>query len=209
MLNSPEIEKQGPCNPDWYINSWDDPLAEMLVVYDRILGDYLLQDDINLIMATGLQQLPYPQTTYYYRLRDHQKFLEIFGISPIAVFPRMTRDFLVEFSNDADAAIAEKILRSLISSSNNMKLFEEIENRGNSLFVTLTYSNEIFDDTEAVGQGKRILLKEETVFVAIKNGMHDSQGYVYLSKNMSRFGPRDGDHVKSLYSTVIDFFGQN
>jgi hypothetical protein len=181
----------------------------MLVVYDRILGDYLLQDDINLIMATGLQQLPYPQTTYYYRLRDHQKFLEIFGISPIAVFPRMTRDFLVEFSNDADAAIAEKILRSLISSSNNMKLFEEIENRGNSLFVTLTYSNEIFDDTEAVGQGKRILLKEETVFVAIKNGMHDSQGYVYLSKNMSRFGPRDGDHVKSLYSTVIDFFGQN
>lgn len=206
MLNSQAVESQGPANPDWYVAVDEDPMAEMLVVYDRILCDYLFDGDINLIMATGLRQVPCPRATFYYRLRDHRAFLQSLGIEPAALLPRMTRDFLVEFNTETEASQAEQILCSLTSSVDGVRLFEEIDNRGQSLFVTLTYPNEIVGETRVVGGAQSLPLKDQTVFVAIKNGMHDGQGYIYCHGEVARFAPVDGEHVKAVYSAVINFF---
>ena len=209
MLNSQNIEVSARPNPEWYVAAHEDPMAEMLVVYDRIILEYLKDTESSLILATGLRQVPYPHPTFYYRLRNHKKFLKAFGIIPVAIIPRMTRDFLLEF-NDAEAAErAQQVLELIVSSTDGVHLFKEIENRGHSLFVTLTYPNEILDDTMAVGSTRRVSLKGQTVFVAIKNGMHDAQGYVYCQGDVVRHAPANGAHVKHLYSTVMNFFGKN
>jgi hypothetical protein len=206
MLNSQKIEGNVSPNPAWYVASHEDPMAEMLVVYDHIIHEYLKDSENSLILATGLRQVPYPHPTFYYRLRDHKKFLKTFGIVPITIQPRMTRDFLVEFEDAKAAKRAQQILALITSSTDGVHLFEEIENRGHSLFVTLTYPNEILDDTMAVGAERRVALKSQTVFVAIKNGMHDTQGYIYCQGEVSLYAPDNGAHVKHLYSTVMNFF---
>jgi hypothetical protein len=206
MLNSQNIEGSVSPNPEWYVAAHEDPMAEMLVVYDHIIREYLKDSEASLILATGLRQVPYPHPAFYYRLRDHKKFLKTFGIVPTAIHPRMTRDFLVEFEDAEAAERAQQILAQIVSSTDGVHLFQEIENRGHSLFVTLTYPNEIVDDTMAVGAERRVALKSQTVFVAIKNGMHDAQGYIYCQGEVSLYAPANGAHVKRLYSTVMNFF---
>lgn len=208
MFNSAAVKGSGVRNPSWYIGSDKDPMAEMFIVYDRILRDYLEDKSINLILATGLRQVPYTQLTFYYRLRSHADFLEAFGIKPIAVLPRMTRDFLLEFDNEDEAMGAQSILESIVSSADGLRIFGEIDNRGHSLFVTLTYPNEITDETIAEGVGRRVPLKGHTVFVALKNGKHDAQGYAYYQGEIERYAHADGEHVKSLHTTVTSFLAQ-
>ncbi len=209
MLNSKAVAREASHNPSWYIGSDEDPVAEMLVVYDDIIREYLADGSISFLMATGLRQVPYEHATFYYRLRNHAEFLEGFGIRPTAILPRMTRDFLAEFPTEHEAAEAGKIIASIVSENDGVPLFEEVDNRGQSLFVTLTYPNEITGDTIARAGDRRVLLKDHTVFVAIKNGKHDEKGYVYCHGQLARHAPQDGEHVSALYSTVMHFFGQS
>lgn len=209
MFNSSAVNGIGIRNPSWYVESDEDPMAEMFIVYDRIIRDYLEEKSINLILATGLRQVPYTQLTFYYRLRNHANFLEAFGIKPVAVLPRMTRDFLLEFNNEDEAMGAQSILKSIVSSVDGVPIFEEIDNRGQSLFVTLTYPNEITRETTAQGAGRSVPLKEHTVFVAIKNGKHDAQGYVYYQGEVARYAHDDGEHIKSLHKTITNFLVQD
>ena len=58
----------------------------------------------------------------------------------------MSRDFLINFENKSDAKSAEKILLSYVDLDNMDKVFN-VDNRGNSLFVEVIYSNNIDDDT--------------------------------------------------------------
>ena len=85
-------------NPEWYLKKEIDPFYEIIKIYDRILGDYInLNYDI--LLATGLSQIPSKNPIFYYRLKNHKKFLNFFNIDFKNVFPRMTRDFLIEFDN--------------------------------------------------------------------------------------------------------------
>ena len=206
MLNSQAAREKVLKNPSWYVEPDQDPMAEMLVVYDLIIGEYLQDPSIDLIMATGLRQVPHAQVTFYYRLRDHASFLKAFGIIPAAVLPRMTRDFLLEFQSSQEAEDAERTLQGIVSSVDGIPLFEEIDNRGRSLFVTLTYPHEITDETVAIGAGRNVPLEAHTVFVAIKNGKHDAQGYVYCKGEVAKSAPRDGAHVKDLYHCIMNYF---
>ena len=53
------------------------------------------------IIATGLSQKPYEKPVFYYRLADHASFLNLLDIDYVSVEPRMTRDFLIRFGDDA------------------------------------------------------------------------------------------------------------
>jgi hypothetical protein len=195
-------------NPPWYVDPEADPVADMLRVYDRILGDYLALQDTALLVATGLTQVPYDRIKYYWRLRDHTQFLETVGVRPLRVLPRMTRDFALEFATDAQAAAAQLRLASLQVVADSTPLFQEIDNRGNSLFVTLTYGREIDDSAEFSGEGvSPQRLRPHVVFVAIKNGMHSGRGFVAASDEIAMLLPPDGAHVKELYGTVMRYFG--
>ncbi len=192
-------------NPSWYVAEDVDPICEMLAVYDRILSDYLEIPGVDVIVATGLSQKPYDRVKFYYRLRDHAAFLRAAGIEFREVLPRMTRDFLVEFP-DADSAQAAAQRLSSITVDGGLPMFGEIDNRGSSLFVTLTYPHEITGETRFEVDGRPASLEPHVVFVAIKNGMHQEKGFAYFTPNVSPFAPRDGDHVKELYRTIMRYF---
>jgi hypothetical protein len=207
FFNSRAVDSAALRNPSWYVSSDVDPFAEMLVVYDRILGDYLGDKGTDVIVATGLTQQPYDRVKFYYRLRDHGSFLRAAGIRFRAVEPRMTRDFLIEFDSAADATEAQKQLGAMKASVDGVPLFADIDNRGASLFVTLTYPHEVRDELRIDGVAQPIRLADHVVFVAIKNGMHDGSGFLWCSGDVRRFAPGDGAHIKDLHGAILAFFG--
>jgi hypothetical protein len=205
FFNSSEVKSDELMNPEWYMSSMNDPILDMLKLYDRVLGEYLSMSEVDLIIATGLSQKPYNKLKFYYRLDDHENFLNMLNIKFNRVEPRMTRDFLISFESSEDALKCENILKSIFV-DNQIRLFNEIDNRGNDIFVVLTYPHEIKDETYVFIGDRKIFLKENTNFVAIKNGEHQSKGYAYYSKNLTKLKPENNSHVKSINKVVLDYF---
>ena len=171
FFNSKVLDKDTPRNPPWYVHNKYDPLYEVLKSYDKIISDLFKIKDIEIIIATGLSQVPYDKIKFYYRLLDHEKFLKKVGISFKKVYPRMTRDFLIEFKTNDEASRCHQILSALKINEKNV-IFNQIENRGKELFVTLTYPDEISKTDYILLEGRKINIYDLVVFVAIKNGMH-------------------------------------
>ncbi len=194
-------------NPSWYVSEDQDPLADVLGLYDMIVGEYFSRDDYDIILATGLAQKPYDRVKFYYRLNSHAKFLREMGIQFNGVFPRMTRDFLIEFENEQQAQAAQDILVSVRVDGDEAQLFGEIDNRGKSLFVTLTYPKEITESTIYRVGNLRAPLLPEISFVAIKNGMHQEEGFAFFTPGVAKNAPIDGAHVANLGGTVLRYFG--
>ena len=135
-------------------------------VYDRIIFQLLNTLNGNNIFATGLRQVPVEKQVNYYRLRNHESFLKLLGLKEFIVEPRMTRDFKLTFKNKISEERAISILDSLYF--NDQKLFDEIDVRDGSLFISLTYSKVITEDCCLRINGSEINLFEEFVFVALK-----------------------------------------
>lgn len=175
MFNSLPYEGEFK-NPDWYCPANQDPLFLILQEYDKFLGK-LLKLDVRIIIATGLHQKPHKHLTFYWRLKDHRGFLEEIGIRSYEnVIPRMSRDFLIEFSDEKDALESEKTLMSFRAQDDDNQIFN-VDNRGSSLFVELTYPNEIKEGFGISGDKVIDDFKKYVAFVAIKNGEHDPIGY--------------------------------
>lgn len=166
-------------NPEWYCPAGYDPLIITLKEYDKIVGKLLNLPDTRLFIATGLHQDPHNSVTYYWRLKDHSKSLKDLGVMEFAaVIPRMSRDFLIKFNTPEQALSAENILSSYVSVQGNIPIFT-IDNRGKSLFIELTYDNNVDDNFEIKSSVTNTVLKLKPFisFVAIKNGEHNGIGY--------------------------------
>jgi len=194
-------------NPLWYVAETEDPLADVLDLYDMIVGEYLARSDTEVLLATGLAQRPYDRVKFYYRLNNHADFLRGLGIVFSGVFPRMTRDFLIEFENMQQALSAQKLLSSLQVDDKSVPLFGEIDNRGDSLFVTLTYPHEITASTHYRAGDRKLPLLPEVSFVAIKNGMHQEEGFAFFTPGVAPHAPPDKAHVYRLGQSILDYFG--
>ena len=175
-------------------------------MYDEILLDIVSKSNTEVIVATGLSQKPYDQVKFYYRLKDHKLFLEELDIVFTNVVPRMTRDFLVSFDNVEQAAVAEKQLSEVLV-NNEVKLFNEIDNRGKDIFVVLTYPSEITQETTITFMGKEFPLSTFVTFVAVKNGEHQGRGFSFFSDGISEYAPQEGSHISEIHNTVLQFFG--
>jgi len=175
MFNS--IAYDGPLkNPDWYCSQDQDPLGLILKEYDAFLGK-MLKLNTRFIVATGLHQQPHKHNTFYWRLKKHAEFLEQINIKGFSnVIPRMSRDFLVEFEDEQKAAKAHKVIESYKSITDNIQMFT-VDNRGLSLFIELTYPNDIDDNFIIKGEFEVKNFKDYIAFVAIKNGEHNGIGY--------------------------------
>ena len=192
-------------NPAWYIKSHQDPLLELLEMYDAILGDLIKLKDTRLIVSTGLQQVPYEQPAFYWRLKDHDMFLSRIGIKFSRVQPRMTRDFLLEFDNYQDLSNAKSLL-SKVESQDGEKIFKELDDRGNDLFVSLTYDKEIKDDFSLYLNGTEYQnFRNDIAFVAIKNGHHHGTGY-YLDSFNSPKDSKDNLPLQDLFKVIMSHF---
>tara|TARA_R110001583_G_scaffold15260_1_gene62939 strand:- start:115 stop:1410 length:1296 start_codon:yes stop_codon:yes gene_type:complete len=200
----PYENRENVKNPEWYISPDDDPLLDLLKLYDTIIGEYL-NSDYDVIIATGLTQIPFTHEKYYWRIKNHSDFLKKLDINFKSVAPRMTRDFLIEFSSEQDALIAEKKLSNVKSKSGNVFLFEEIDNRKTSLFVTLTYPHKLNQEFEIINGDEQIEVKDDLAFVAIKNGMHSPKGYLYLKGSFNEPLLQE-THVKVIYKLIDEYF---
>ena len=171
-------------NPEWYVKPDADPLLEGFKRYDKIVGQILrLPEAPRIIITTGLHQTPVEKPVFYWRLNKHSEFLSKLGIAHASVQPRMSRDFLVNFENAESCKRAEDVLRSCKDKDGQLVL-EEVDNRGDSLFVTLTYNQDISADFILHYEGGTIENFRNLIsFVALKNGEHDGQGFVLDSEN--------------------------
>tara|TARA_B100002019_G_scaffold137251_1_gene118264 strand:- start:31595 stop:32878 length:1284 start_codon:yes stop_codon:yes gene_type:complete len=189
-------------NSQSYIDIKDDPISDAIKVYDRIIINLLDNSDEKLILATGLRQVPIDKQEIYYRLKNHQRFLNALGLKNFNVQPRMTRDFLITFKSDNDLKQSYELLGEL--KCNGQKLFGVIEQRKNGLFVTLTYSKELKKNDCITINNRSLILEKEFVFVALKNAKHDALGYVFTN-----FSPRifkSNDHVSIIGKEIINYF---
>ena len=199
--------KNLPENPDWYINSSCDPFEDMLIIYDKIIGDYinLSKNSISILIATGLSQVPNNKIKYYWRLKNHKSFLKKIGIRFSKILPRMTRDFEIIFSAKNDQTEAKNILETVIVKKNCEKIFKEIEVRDKSLFVTLTYPDEVQKkDNLMVNNELELNFFNEVSFVAIKNGVHNERGYVFCSPNLNFKKPNEPICVSKIHNLIMN-----
>lgn len=189
-------------NPEWYCAKGQDPLFEILKVYDQIIGELMLKP-VRLVVATGLHQKPHKHTTFYWRLKEHKQFLQLIGIDNFSsVTPRMSRDFLIDFLSEKEAGLAEEFLNSYIAEKDHIKVFT-VDNRGKSLFVELTYPNDINENFNIVGKIKLENFKSQVSFVAIKNGEHDGIGYLIDTDNRIK---EDRIELKNVYNLLLEDF---
>ena len=65
-----------------------------MLVYEKILNDYFDEKNTELIIATGLTQVPYDRTKFYYRLKNHQIFFEKLGFKIEGVQELMSEIFI-------------------------------------------------------------------------------------------------------------------
>jgi hypothetical protein len=164
-------------NPPWYLPAGMDPVLEIYRLYDGIVGECLALDpQLRVMMATGLHQDPVDEPVFYWRLRDHAAFLRRLGCPFERVEPRMSRDFLVVCANASQASRTESLLEGE-KAPDGLPMFE-VDNRGDTLFATLSYPHDIPAEYAA-----------DVVFVAIKNGKHNGIGY-FLDTG-ARAAPQD------------------
>lgn len=188
-------------NPEWYCKGDHDPLINILTDYDKALGRILKFQDINLVVATGLHQVPHEKTTYYWRPKNHTDFLRRLKIDNfVTVNPRMSRDFLIEFKNVEESASAAKLLSQYIVPGFHEKAFA-VDNRGKSLFVEFVHSGLIDTSTELYNTETRDTvdsLNELVSFVAIKNGEHNGTGYLMSNRKLQLNSPIPLKDMKSI-----------
>ncbi|MDB9862707.1 hypothetical protein OAC78_04960 [Litorivicinus sp.] len=193
-------------NPEWYVPKGFDPLAELLMAYDGIVGQLTNRVDYEYVIATGLTQKIYSEPEFYYRLKDHAEFLNLLDITYSSVTPRMSRDFLVSFIDNQDRNRAAKQLLQV--TIDGIAIFQNIEIRDFQIFATLEHPKEILPTAEVLtGSGCRYFALNHLVIVAIKNGGHDSEGFLFKSDSLPNYGYlSDKDHVKNIFYYLQDLF---
>lgn len=164
-------------NPPWYVRRGVDPVLEAYSLYDTIVGNVERAfPNARLMLATGLHQVPHEKLTYYWRLKDHERFLRMLGIPFVRVEPKMSRDFLVVCENSEKAKAASRLLRSTCA-EDGTPLFE-VDERTTDLFVMLVYPHDIGGGARfSLGSSQFSGLDKYVAFVALKNGEHDGIGY--------------------------------
>ena len=190
-------------NPEWYVSSSFDPIEEMFSIYDRIIQKALRSISDKIIIATAISQEFDEKSIFYYRPKNHESFLTSLSIKFKKVYPRMTRDFLIEFDSEKDADVALEKLNKIYL--NKEKLFFYPEKREKSLFVTLGYRKEIKKDDSILVGSKKINMFRNLSFVALKNGKHSSKGYLFLSKNMAEIPLNKNLNVKDIFSILKNY----
>jgi len=204
MFNS-KVYKGNQKNPDWYCPADEDPMLDILVEYDDIIGR-LMKLNCRLFIATGLHQNPHTKNTFYWRMKDHVLFLNLIGINTMrSVVPRMSRDFLIECTSDKEAKTIQGILEGITATQDGEKIFSA-DNRGDSLFVELIYPQEIKENFRISVGGKQsdIDFSKYVSFVAIKNGEHDGVGYFIDTDK--KYSPQESMPVKNVFTEITEAF---
>ncbi|MGH8605022.1 MAG: hypothetical protein ACREXR_20220, partial [Gammaproteobacteria bacterium] len=218
---------QGPNqNPEWHAPKGNDPLLDILNVYDQILGDLVQAVGVNrLMIATGLHQDPHERTTYYYRLDDQATFLDRIGIQYVETYRLMTEDFVVVFPDSNAALIAERQLaqvqtierddifyretadRAVRTLNTSSEIFH-IENRGSDLYLQLKPTCREFPTGVAVRSGETVVENFDRLisFAQYKNTHHEGTGY-YTDNELDKNALPARFPLKRIFPMILEDFG--
>ncbi len=196
--------------PQWYIHKKDDPLKDVVKSYDKILENYLsdYQKNFDLILATGLTQIPVKKPIFYWKIKNYNKFLIFFNIKFTEIRQLMSRDFIIHLKSNKEIKKNFNILNKIYiyNKKNNTKekAFKILKKRKDSIFVTLTYPFNVSNKDEFIYKNKKLNMKNNIDFVAIKNGEHCSDGYFFT--NINNYGFRGKFNIKKIYNIIINYF---
>ncbi|MDA9932697.1 hypothetical protein N9C24_03635 [Gammaproteobacteria bacterium] len=97
----------------------------------------------------------------------------------------MTRDFHLIFNSVKDAQRAQDILKMIKIKNDKVvtDAFGHFDLNDKELFLSFIYSSEN-QDVQMTLNNTTVDLKNEIVFVAIKNGGHDARGWAYIPNNI-------------------------
>jgi hypothetical protein len=119
----------------------------------------------------------------YYRLNDHKDFADKLGLgtSDFKIFPLMSRDWQIQYSNEQARQHAISVLSDLMV--NGTPLFNIRENTDGFIFVETAYTKGINPDSQIqTATGKTIAgFKEVFTNIAIKSGHHSGIGNLWIS----------------------------
>ena len=192
-------------NPEWYVKRDQDPLIEVLSSYDKILGHLFARKDQKFIVCTGMSQTAYAEATFYYRLKDHEKFFANNKMPFAAIKPRMTRDFEVSFADRKQQVDFCKKLQMF--KIEGRPIFEVVSMGDDDCFVTLNHPFEITKSTKLdTPMGVATNLDDLFAFVAIKNGHHIDKGWVVRSNALPPFNFSTGSHVCNVFNYIDSLF---
>lgn len=203
-LKNSEFYTEHGKNPEWLLPSTADPMLDGLKALDFMISDLLKSNEADVLVATGLSQKIYTPFQYYYRVKNHEHFLNMCKITFSGVLPRMTRDFEIQFTNNDDRDRCAISLSKITISG--VKCFGIIDKRPLSLFVTLTYDGELLEETVLNTNTGDHIARDILSFVALKNGEHSTHSWVFSNGDISSYLPSEGSHVKMLYYTLLSYF---
>ncbi len=200
LMNSKIIQTKNK-NPSWYLNTRDDPLLDIYILYDFFIKHiYKIsqKNDYRLLIVTGLTQDPVLEPVFYYRLKNPEDFISNFNFLNFNVTSLMSRDFRVKFENNSDSHKFINIFQKL--KINEVPIFD-IKKNDHDLFVTLSYPYEIKKNDEIKFENIKINLYNNINFVAIKNGLHNGNGYYLDTHKKSTNRP-----LKELFNDIETYF---
>ena len=216
-------------NPDWHVAKNEDPLLDILNLYDEGLKEILSLankfDNGRVIVATALHQNAHERETYYYRIDDHENFLHKIGIEYVNTYNLMTEDFVLCYRNEQLALEAEqKILN--VETINIEKIFyietadSEIRtlNKGTKIFHTENRGKDIYVQLKPVAalipveakiKSNGVIIdnfgKLETL-AQVKNTHHHGVGY-YLDTGFLKGELPDSFPLKDLFGMFLESYG--
>lgn len=192
-------------NPVDHVAQNYDPMKDGALFFNNRIKDLLSSlEGYELLIATGLSQVPYKGEKYYYRLKNHSYFLELLELNHVKVNKRMTRDFEITFQSNRLRDDALEILTKI--KINNIPVFQDIEIRNKSLFVTLSYSKKILKSDYFKVNDNKIFIIDHIVNVAFKNGEHCSTGYAFLSQGVNNDIIEKDINVWKIKDIILNYF---
>lgn len=200
LMNSKIIQNKNT-NPAWYLKVKDDPLLDIYVLYDYFIKSVLKisqKNNFRVLIVTGLTQDPVKEPVFYYRLKNPKEFVNNFNIFNFEVTSLMSRDFRIKFKNNSDTLKFINIFQNL--KIKDVPIFD-IQKNDFDLFVTLSYPHEIKKNDEIKFNNVNINLYNNINFVAIKNGLHNGNGYYLDTHKKSTDIP-----LKKLFNDIETYF---
>jgi hypothetical protein len=172
--------------PDCRAN--DNPILVGYKAYDRILAKILNRVDLSkdlVMIVSGLSQIPFTEKEKqggmnYYRLIDHQKFLNACGLSDMVAYPLMSRDWQVKFANRDEESKIKDVLGKL--TVDQAPLFNIRSDRDSYCFVETRITKSVKSGTPIMYGQKQVALFDECfVNIAVKSGHHTGIGSLWVS----------------------------
>ena len=216
-------------NPDWHVPENEDPLLDILKLYDEGLKDTLtLANNVEngrVIVATALHQNAHERETYYYRIDDHVDFLQKIGIEYTDTYNLMTEDFVLCFENEQLALEAEQNIlnvetvdteeifyvetadKAVRTLNKNAKIFHT-ENRGKDIYVQLKPVAALIP-VEAKIKSNGVIIDNFGKLVSlaqVKNTHHHGVGY-YVDTGFSKGELPDSFPLKDLFGMFLESYG--